>query len=68
MKITKEYMSEVCKIGQRNDCCRYLTAQPDGIKCVKDDPSLKPLLDKQVPRMTAKGDNCEGWDSYQKNL
>ena len=66
MEITKEYLHEVCKVGQGNDCCRYILAGVDGIICGKDDPSLKTSLDKQI-QMKARGDNCEGWDSYQKS-
>jgi len=66
MEITKEHMEEVCKIGQGNDCCRYLSVAPEGIICAKDDPTLKSSLDRMVIQMKAKGDNCKGWDSYQK--
>ena len=68
MEITKEHLMKVCKIGQGNDCCRYVLVDPKGILCGKDDPGLKATLDSRVEKMTAKGDNCEGWDSYQKNL
>jgi hypothetical protein len=69
MEITKEYLTVVCKMGQGKACCRYIIVDPDkGIICGKDDPSIKLVLDKRVPRMTAQGDNCEGWDSYQRTL
>ena len=68
MEITKEYMDEVCKMGQGEDCCRYITVGADGFQCGKDDPSIKTALDQRVFGMTAKGDNCEGWDSYQKTF
>ena len=68
MEITKEYLEEVCKIGQMEDCCRYILVDPTGILCGKDSPTMKSVLDKRVPRRTAKGDNCSGWDSYQKTF
>ena len=68
MEITKEYMDEVCKMGQGADCCRYITVGAEGFLCAKDDPYLKPAIDRRVIQMTAKGDNCDGWASYQTNL
>jgi hypothetical protein len=67
MEMTKEHLTDVCKIGRGDDCCRYISAGRDGIKCGKDDPGLKAIFDRQVEKMTAKGDNCDGWDSYQRN-
>jgi len=68
MEIEKDYLDNVCLLGQGEKCCRYITAQPDGILCGKDTPAIKAALDKNVANMTAKGDNCEGWDSCQKTL
>ena len=65
MEIPKQHMKEVCKMGQGHDCCRYIAVGPEGFECCKDDPSMKAVLDKRVPRMNAQGDNCEGWDSCQ---
>lgn len=69
MEMTKEHLNEVCRIGHGTACCRYVLVHPDdGIICGKDDPGMKLTLDKRVEQMTAKGDNCDGWDSYQKTL
>ena len=68
MEMTKEYMNEVCKLGQGADCCRYITVGADGLSCAKDDPGIKASIDRQVVQMRAKGDNCDGWDSYQKTF
>lgn len=29
------HVTQVCRIGQGNACCRYLTVGPDGWDCVK---------------------------------
>jgi len=57
--IDKERMKEICKIGQRANCCRYLTVDGEGFKCAKN-TSWARVIDERVTAMTAKGDNCEG--------
>lgn len=54
----------VCKVGQGNACCRYLTMHPDGWSCEKYS-GLRAHLDMRVKRgnITARGDNCEGRES-----
>jgi hypothetical protein len=56
-----EHIKNVCKIGQGNDCCRYLAVGPDGFECLKSS-DLKDHIDNRVARndMTAQGDNCGG--------
>ncbi len=69
MEIAKDYLTETCKIGQGNACCRYVIVHPDdGIICAKEQPNMKAALDMRVKKMTAQGDNCIGWDSYLKTL
>jgi hypothetical protein len=60
MELT-DHIKNVCKIGQGNACCRYLTVAPNGWNCEKHS-SLKALLDRRVEADTivAQGDNCEG--------
>ena len=53
-----QYLKDICKIGQGRECCRYLTAAPDGFNCDKLG-SLKSHLDHAI-HMTARGDNCDG--------
>ena len=65
-ELSKDQMDNVCKMGQGNACCRYIISSPDGILCGKDDPGTKMTLDNRVEKMTAQGDNCEGWDMYQE--
>ena len=49
-------------MGQGAGCCRYIIAHPDnGIICAKN-TSLHTRLDRRVERMTAKGDNCNGYE------
>jgi len=60
-KITDEHAFDVCKIGLRAQCCRYLTMGADGWSCQKAGP-LRETIDKKVEAGTfvAQGDNCEG--------
>jgi hypothetical protein len=59
--MSSQHLKEVCKIGQGNECCRYLTCGPQGFQCAKCS-SLKYQLDARVmsSTMNARGDNCEG--------
>lgn len=56
------WVNTVCKIGQGEACCRYLTMSPNGWSCEKLEPSARRMLDHRVMAgtMTARGDNCEG--------
>lgn len=57
-----DHIKNVCKIGQKHDCCRYLTGGKDGFYCEKN-TDLRFILDERVMlgTITARGDNCEGW-------
>jgi hypothetical protein len=59
--IDKERLREICKLGQGADCCRYITAGPDGIRCQKF-TSVGRYIDARVLEGTfvARGDNCPG--------
>lgn len=63
MKISPNHLTEVCRIGQGNACCRYLTVGPKGFECAKN-TNLKSLFDSRVAEntMVAQGDNCDGGD------
>ena len=56
-----KHVKDVCKIGQGNDCCRYLMVGMDGFECAKN-TELKHILDNRVEKntITSRGDNCEG--------
>ena len=66
MEIENDYLINVCLMGQREKCCRYILVDPEeGIICAKGSPVMKASLDARVDKMTAKGDNCEGWDLFR---
>jgi len=69
----KDYVKNVCGIGKRDDCCRYLVMSSSGkFECVKYEDQLKPKrgdymslkeqLDLRVAMktITSRGDNCNG--------
>jgi len=62
MKELLSHIKDVCKIGQRELCCRYLLMAPTGWECGKLDSRTKMVLDAKVASgsFTAQGDNCEG--------
>lgn len=61
MSISQIHLNQVCKIGQENECCRYLTVGPQGFQCERH-TELRMALDAKVNagEMVAQGDNCEG--------
>ena len=60
-KLAIEDVKEICKIGQGEKCCRYISVGAKGWKCLKHS-ELKSLFDSRVRNnlMAAQGDNCEG--------
>ena len=62
--IPQKHVGETCKIGQRDECCRYLAAGPKGFVCLKNS-ELEDTIDMKVANdeMSAKSDNCGGWDA-----
>jgi len=54
-----EHVKNVCKVGQRHDCCKYLAADERGLVCLKLDENFGPLVEHKTG-MTAQGDNCDG--------
>lgn len=67
-KISNElHVQKVCKMGQGKDCCSYLGMGSQGWECLKES-ELKPTIDarRKADTMTAKSDNCDGFDSFTK--
>lgn len=66
MRIDDNQRTNVCKIGQGKDCCRYLTVGGNGFECEKLSP-LKFILDLRVKmsNMVAQGDNCNGLNNKE---
>jgi hypothetical protein len=61
-RVTIEHATDVCKIGQGNECCRYLIGSPKGLECAKNIIRIRRFADMRVADedMVARGDNCEG--------
>ena len=57
--IDNERLKKICKMGQGASCCRYMTADGEGIKCAKN-TSWARIIDERIATMTTKSDNCEG--------
>lgn len=62
-EFNRKHMKTICKIGQGNLCCRYLTSTINGVACSKHDDNFKEIIDQKVFRgdFVAIGDNCEGF-------
>ena len=63
------HIKEVCKIGQRADCCKYLVAGAKGFECMKTNPANKAVIDRawEQDEHVAQGDNCEGKENFYDN-
>ena len=57
--IPKSHLCSVCKKGQGEKCCRYISLSIKGFVCVKKTP-IKEKIDSQISIFTSKGNNCEG--------
>jgi hypothetical protein len=58
--LTEEVLKNVCKLGQGEQCCRYIVSGKSGLTCAKLNPSVRAAIDGAAHRMKAKGDNCDG--------
>jgi len=56
--IPREHLNEVCRVGQRAACCKYVVCGADGFKCAKN-THLAAAINRRV-NMSAKSDNCNG--------
>lgn len=59
---SQQHIENICKIGQGEECCRYLLCGPNGFECAKHS-KLKNIIDQRANSnlMAAKGNNCEGF-------
>lgn len=57
-----QHVRDVCKIGQKSACCRYLTGDGLGLHCAKHNAALARLINARVAchMFKAQGDNCRG--------
>ncbi len=64
MALSKKHVDEVCKLGQGEDTCRFLSRCASGWECLKLTPTRK-WIDQRVAagNHSAKGDNCPGEDT-----
>jgi hypothetical protein len=58
----EELRKNVCKVGQGQECCRYLGMANGDWTCFKLDQGMKTFLDRRVAEeaLKARGDNCPG--------
>ena len=58
----KNYLDNVCKIGQGASCCKYLVAGSKGFECMRVDPKNKEIIDEnwKIVKHVSQGDNCMG--------
>lgn len=61
--IPEKHVNEVCKVGKKEKCCRYLSMGPGGWTCLKMNAFMRKLFDERVKTGTMKaiGDNCPGY-------
>ena len=63
-----DYITNTCRLGQREKCCSYLAVGPGGFECLKLSPSAAAhiAVRRAAGTMVAMGDNCEGIDLKTK--
>lgn len=58
----------LCKFGKGSETCKYLIFGMGGFQCAKDNPENKKAIDDNWASKPhgAQGDNCVGYDNFQK--
>lgn len=56
--IPKAHLTEVCRVGQRAACCKFVVCGANGFKCAKN--THLALAINRRENMSAKSDNCNG--------
>lgn len=61
MRISRDWLRDVCKIGKGASCCRYVAVGEQGFRCLKG-TRLQSLLDKKAvdKEIVAQSNNCAG--------
>ena len=54
------FVKDVCRVGQLDKTCKYLTIGENGFVCAKLLPGAKELIDHHKANFIAKGNNCPG--------
>lgn len=59
----KKHVSDVCKMGQGAECCKYLVMGTKGFECMRVNPANKKVIDSdwEVTPHVSQGDNCKGY-------
>ncbi len=58
--IPRQYVDDVCKIGQGAACCCMLVVGGDGFECARNTP-LELVILARRESMSAQSLNCEGY-------
>lgn len=63
IQISDAHMQAVCRPGKGAKTCRYLGMGTQGVECLKHS-QFRATLDRRamLGLMSARGDNCPGWD------
>ena len=66
--VTDDQVTNLCKMGQGENCCSFLVMSPDGFMCAKK-TDMAGLIHhrRSLGTMTAQGDNCSGPPTFTPN-
>ena len=45
--IEEKHLQDICKFGQKEKCCRYISLGAGGFICAKLNPGMKAQLDEE---------------------
>jgi hypothetical protein len=62
-KMEMDFIKSTCKIGQAENCCRYLVMGSGGFECGRLDDKLATTIDQRADggQMVAVSKNCKGF-------
>lgn len=61
VELTTKEAKEVCRVGQLEKCCAFLTMAPTGWQCVKRD-SIAAVIEQRLESGTMKAKGMGGWE------
>lgn len=62
LKIDDDYLNNICKIGNKNNTCRYILMSSEGQFVCAKHTKMRQVLDELVEKesIEARGNNCQG--------
>lgn len=62
IRLTKEEVTDICRLGQQEKCCAFIAFDPNGFSCLRATSLCETILQRvKDGKMSAKGEG--GWEN-----